>query len=87
MEFVEGRPHVGPLGITLSAVAAAEFVRGAARADAVALGADRHDAALLVDGVGDRAWYGGPINPYQGADITRAVDGLDLQAVLAYARD
>jgi alpha-glucosidase len=39
-----------------------------------------------LDGVRDTAWYGGPIVPYQGADITRAIDGLDLPAVLEYAR-
>ena len=31
-----------------------------------------------LDGKGDTAWYGGPIVPYRGADITKAVDGLDL---------
>jgi alpha-glucosidase len=40
-----------------------------------------------LDGVNDTAWYGGPIVPYQGADITKAIDGLDLPAVLAYARE
>lgn len=40
-----------------------------------------------LDGVNDTAWYGGPIVPYQGADITQAVDGLDLPAVLAYAKE
>ena len=39
-----------------------------------------------LDGVNDLAWYGGPIAPYEGADITRGVDGLDLQEILAYAR-
>ncbi|MFZ4795825.1 MAG: glycoside hydrolase family 97 catalytic domain-containing protein, partial [Blastocatellia bacterium] len=39
-----------------------------------------------LDGKGDTAWYGGPIVPYQGADPTRAVAGLDLPEVLQYAR-
>ncbi len=39
-----------------------------------------------LDGLGNTAWYGGPNVPYQGADPTTAVDGLDLAAVLAYAR-
>ncbi len=38
-----------------------------------------------LDGKGNAAWYGGPIVPYQNADITRGVDGLDLQEVLSYA--
>lgn len=39
-----------------------------------------------LDGVNDTAWYGGPIVPYKGADITQAIDGLDLPAVIAYAK-
>jgi alpha-glucosidase len=39
-----------------------------------------------LDGLGDTAWYGGPIVPYEGADITQGAEGLDLQEVLAYAR-
>ena len=35
---------------------------------------------------GQTAWYGGPIVPYQGADITRGVEGLDLPEVLDYAK-
>jgi alpha-glucosidase len=38
-----------------------------------------------LDGKGNTAWYGGPIVPYQGDDITRGVDGLDLREVLRYA--
>jgi alpha-glucosidase len=38
-----------------------------------------------LDGVGNTAWYGGPIVPYEGADITRGVGGLDLREVLRYA--
>jgi len=39
-----------------------------------------------LDGVGNTAWYGGPIVPYQGADPTKAIVGLDLSAVLAHAK-
>lgn len=39
-----------------------------------------------LDGFEGRAWYGGPIVPYEGADIARGTDGLDLQEVIAYAR-
>lgn len=39
-----------------------------------------------LDGRGDTAWYGGPIVPYQGADPTRAIDGLNLPEVIDYAR-
>ncbi|MFL5242834.1 MAG: glycoside hydrolase family 97 protein [Gemmataceae bacterium] len=39
-----------------------------------------------LDGKGDTAWYGGPIVPYKGADITQAVAGLDLPEVLKYAK-
>ncbi len=38
-----------------------------------------------LDGKGNTAWYGGPIVPYQGADPTTAVEGLDLAAMLQYA--
>lgn len=38
-----------------------------------------------LDGVGNVAWYGGPIVPYRGADITRGIEGLDLREVLRYA--
>jgi alpha-glucosidase len=39
-----------------------------------------------LDGMGNTAWYGGPIVPYKGADITKAIDGLDLPEVLAHAK-
>jgi alpha-glucosidase len=39
-----------------------------------------------LDGVGNTAWYGGPIVPYKGADPTQAIDGLDLPEVLTYAK-
>ena len=38
-----------------------------------------------LDGKENTAWYGGPIVPYEGADITRGVAGLDLREVLRYA--
>jgi alpha-glucosidase len=38
-----------------------------------------------LDGKDNVAWYGGPIVPYQGADITRGIAGLDLREVLRYA--
>ncbi|MPY87468.1 MAG: glycoside hydrolase family 97 protein [Luteitalea sp.] len=34
----------------------------------------------------DRAWYDGPIVPYEGADITKSVPEIDLPEVLGYAR-
>jgi alpha-glucosidase len=39
-----------------------------------------------LDGKGGTAWYGGPIAPYEGADPTTAVAGLDLPEVLRYAK-
>jgi alpha-glucosidase len=39
-----------------------------------------------LDGLDNVAWYGGTIVPYKGADPTRALPGLDLPAVLAYAK-
>ena len=38
-----------------------------------------------LDGLDNVAWYGGPIVPYEGADITRGGAGLDLREVLRYA--
>ena len=38
-----------------------------------------------LDGENHLAWYGGPIG-YQGDDPTTATEGLDLQEVLAYAK-
>lgn len=40
-----------------------------------------------LDGIGNTAWYGGPIVPYEGDDPTTPVEGLDLQEVLAYAKE
>ncbi|HEY7642370.1 MAG TPA: glycoside hydrolase family 97 protein [Steroidobacteraceae bacterium] len=39
-----------------------------------------------LDGVNDTAWYGGRIAPYEGTDITKGIDGLDLKDVIDYAR-
>ncbi len=39
-----------------------------------------------LDGVNDLAWYGGRIAPYEGADITKGIEGLDFKAVIDYAR-
>jgi alpha-glucosidase len=38
-----------------------------------------------LDGLDNVAWYGGPIVPYEGADITRGGPDLDLREVLRYA--
>jgi alpha-glucosidase len=38
-----------------------------------------------LDGLDGVAWYGGPIVPYEGADITKGVTGLDLPEVIRYA--
>lgn len=38
-----------------------------------------------LDGLDNIAWYGGTIVPYEGADITKGIDGLDLQKVIRYA--
>lgn len=38
-----------------------------------------------LDGLGDKAWYDGPIVPYEGADPTTPIPGLDLNEVLTYA--
>ena len=40
-----------------------------------------------LDGLDNTAWYGGPIVPYKGADITRALPAIDLQEVIGYARE
>jgi alpha-glucosidase len=39
-----------------------------------------------LDGINDTAWYGGPIVPYEGAEPTKGVAGLDLPEVLKYAK-
>ena len=38
-----------------------------------------------IDG-NDVAWYGGPCEPYQGADITQPIPAIDMPEVLAYAK-
>ena len=51
--------------------------------------AEAHIPYHSLDGVGatnGQAWYGGTIVPYQGNDITKAIDGLDLPEVLRYAK-
>lgn len=47
--------------------------------------AEQHIPYHSLDGF-DTAWYGGPIVPYEGADITKSVAGIDLPEVLDYAR-
>ena len=39
-----------------------------------------------LDGLDNIAWYGGTIVPYEGADITTGIEGLDLKEVLEYAK-
>ena len=39
-----------------------------------------------LDGLDNIAWYGGTIVPYEGAGITKGIDGLDLPEVLRYAK-
>jgi alpha-glucosidase len=39
-----------------------------------------------LDGVKNIAWYGGPIVPYEGADPTTAIDGLDFAETIRYAQ-
>lgn len=39
-----------------------------------------------LDGLDNVAWYGGPIRPYRGADITQSVPEIDLPEVIAYAK-
>ncbi len=41
-----------------------------------------------LDGVKGSAWYGGPLRPYKGADITTTtLAALDLPQVLSYAKE
>lgn len=40
-----------------------------------------------LDGLGNVAWYGGPIVPYEGADPIQGVAGLDLPEVLKHAKE
>ena len=40
-----------------------------------------------LDGVNNVAWYGGPIVPYEGADPSKGLPGLDLPAVLKHAKE
>lgn len=38
-----------------------------------------------LDGFDDQAWYGGPIVPYEGADIMTSAPEIDLPEVIEYA--
>src|SRR5262245_21255901 len=40
-----------------------------------------------LDGFEETAWYGGPIVPYKGADVTRALPEIDLPELIRYARN
>src|SRR5205814_4757918 len=40
-----------------------------------------------LDGLDNTAWYGGPIVPYKGADIAKALPEIDLPAVIRSDRD
>jgi len=40
-----------------------------------------------LDGLDNVAWYGGTIVPYVGQGITEGLPGLDIQEVIAYARE
>lgn len=40
-----------------------------------------------LDGMGNTAWYGGPIVPWKGDDPTTAIETLDMPEVLAYAKE
>src|SRR5262245_18673312 len=40
-----------------------------------------------LDGYENTAWYGGPIVPYKGADITKALTEIDLPELIRYSRD
>ena len=39
-----------------------------------------------LDGLDNIAWYGGTIVPYEGADITKGIAGLDFQEVIRHAK-
>jgi alpha-glucosidase len=38
-----------------------------------------------IDGF-DQAWYGGPVDPFQAADVTTAIPALNMPEVLSYAK-
>jgi alpha-glucosidase len=38
-----------------------------------------------IDGT-DEAWYGGPVDPYNGSDILKSIPEIDMPGVLAYAK-
>ncbi len=39
-----------------------------------------------IDGLDNRAWYGGRIVPYDGGPLTKGLPGLDLEEIVRYAR-
>ena len=39
-----------------------------------------------LDGLDNVAWYGGPIRPYRGADITKSLPKIDLPELISYAK-
>lgn len=39
-----------------------------------------------LDGLDNIAWYGGPIVPYRGADLTKSLPEIDLAELIAYAK-
>lgn len=40
-----------------------------------------------LDGFEGIAWHGGPTRPYEGADITTAIPGIDMPEVIRYAKE
>lgn len=40
-----------------------------------------------LDGLDNIAWYGGTIVPYEGADITKSLPGLDFDEILRHAKE
>lgn len=40
-----------------------------------------------LDGFEGIAWHGGPTRPYEGADITTAIPGIDMPEVIRYAEE
>ncbi|WP_435017843.1 glycoside hydrolase family 97 protein [Tundrisphaera sp. TA3] len=39
-----------------------------------------------LDGIDETAWYGGPLKPWKGADISRGKEGLDLAEIVRYGK-
>lgn len=40
-----------------------------------------------LDGIHGQAWYGGPIRPYEGDDITTGREGFDFQEIIRHANE